>query len=81
MLQKKEMVCCGIVERRVKMFGLSGSECLLYGGIAVMAAAVLAAAASIVVFRITGKKIARVLDEEYGIGTLRGRYGQVKCRR
>ena len=63
------------------MFGLSGSECLLYGGAATMVVAMLAAVVSIVVFRITGKKLRQILDDEYGIGELRGRYGHVKCRK
>lgn len=48
------------------MFGLSGSELLLYGGIAVMAAAALAAVLGAVVFRVTGKKLKKKLTEEYG---------------
>lgn len=48
------------------MFGLSGSECLLYGGIAIMAAAAIAAIACIIIFRITGRKIKRTLEREYG---------------
>lgn len=48
------------------MAGLSGSEMLLYGGIAVMAAAVVAAVICIVVFRCTGRKLKAMLEEKYG---------------
>lgn len=48
------------------MFGLSGSELLLYGGVTAMAVAVLLAIISIVVFRCTGKKLKAKLIKEYG---------------
>lgn len=48
------------------LFGLSVSEWLLYGGLAVMAAAVTASIVCVFVFRAAGKKIKRVLEREYG---------------
>lgn len=48
------------------MFYLSESELLLYGGLLIMSAAVLLAALSIVIFCITGRRIRRKLEEEYG---------------
>lgn len=48
------------------MFNISGSELLLYGGIAIMAAAAIAAAAAGVLFMIKGKKLRQKLEQEYG---------------
>jgi len=45
---------------------LSVSELLLYGGIAVMAAAVVITAAGILVFTLTGRKLDDRLEREYG---------------
>ncbi len=43
-----------------------GSEFLFYGGIALMAVTAMAAIISVIVFRITGKKIKDTLEGEYG---------------
>lgn len=48
------------------MFGLSESECFLYGGIAVMAAAGILAALCIVIFICTGRRLKKRLEQEYG---------------
>lgn len=48
------------------MFGLSGSELLFLGGIAVMALAVLSGFISVVVFRFTGRNLREKLEREYG---------------
>lgn len=48
------------------MDSLSSSELLLYIGEAVMGLATVSAAACIIIFRITGKKIKRILEQEYG---------------
>lgn len=48
------------------MSGLSGSELLFYGGIAVMAGAVAAALLCAVLFAVTGRRLKRKLEEEYG---------------
>ena len=48
------------------MVGLSGSEMLLYGGIALMAVAVVAAIVCVVVFRCTGRKLKSTLQQKYG---------------
>ncbi len=45
---------------------LSVSEGLLYGGIAAMATAVVIVAAGIVIFTLTGIKLKKKLEEEYG---------------
>lgn len=45
---------------------LSESELLFYGGIVIMAAAGLLAAVSAAVFTVTGKKIRKKLEQEYG---------------
>ena len=47
------------------------SESLLYGGIAAMAAAAVIAAAGIVIFTVTGRKLRRKLEEEYGKPSVR----------
>ncbi len=49
-----------------KMLGLSGSEMLFYGGIAVMASAGILAVLSMIIFTLTGKKLRRKLEQEYG---------------
>jgi len=48
------------------MFGLSGSEALFYGGIGIMAVAAVLALVCLVVFLLTGKRIKRKLEQEYG---------------
>ena len=48
------------------MVGLSGSEILLYGGIAVMAVAVAVAVVCVVIFRCTGRKLKSTLEQKYG---------------
>lgn len=48
------------------MNGLSQSETLMYIGIAVMVLACILAVASIIIFTITGRKIKRKLNKEYG---------------
>lgn len=48
------------------MLGLSESEMLLYGGIAVMALAGVLAVLCVIVFTLTGRKIRRKLRQEYG---------------
>lgn len=45
---------------------LSTSELLLYGGIIVMAAAVIFSVVCIVIFKSTGKKIRDMMEREYG---------------
>lgn len=42
------------------------SQLLLWGGAAVMAASVLAGLASAVILRLTGKRLRRRLEEEFG---------------
>lgn len=49
----------------IKM-NLSVSERLLYGGITAMAAVAVIVAAGIVIFTITGRKLRKKLEEEYG---------------
>lgn len=48
------------------MLGLSVSEWLLYGGIAVMLGVLLLAVLSIVFFRVRGRKLKERLEQEYG---------------
>ena len=48
------------------MLNWSGSELLLYGGIAIMGLAVLFTAVSGIIFFLTGKKLKKKLEEEYG---------------
>lgn len=48
------------------MFGLSESELFLYGGIAAMAAAGVLLALCIIIFTITGKRLKKKLEQEYG---------------
>lgn len=48
------------------MLGLSGSELLFYGGLATMGAAVAAALLCIVIFRVSGRKLKKKLEQEYG---------------
>lgn len=48
------------------MFGLSGSELLLYGGLCIMAGTLLTALISVVVFIRAGKKLKEKLSQEYG---------------
>ncbi len=48
------------------MWGLSGSELLFRGGVAVMAAAGVLGIVSVVVFTLTGRTLRAKLDQEYG---------------
>lgn len=48
------------------MFGLLESEFWLYGGIAIMAAVCVLAVLCTVIFVITGKRLKRKLEQEYG---------------
>ena len=53
-------------ERMYKMMGLSMGELLFYAGIACIGFAVCFAIVSACIFRITGKKLNKKLDELYG---------------
>lgn len=48
------------------MFGLSGSELLFYGGLAIMVIAVLLAMVCAVLFRLSGRRLKKKLEQEYG---------------
>ncbi len=48
------------------MFGWRGSEMLFYGGIAVMGTVGLLAAVSIAIFTLTGRRLKKKLEQEYG---------------
>ena len=48
------------------MSDLSGSELLLYGGLAVMAVSVVAAVVCLLVFTSTGRKLKKKMEREYG---------------
>lgn len=48
------------------MSGLSASQLLFYGSIGVMALTVLAAVLAGVVFTLSGRRLRRKLEEEYG---------------
>lgn len=48
------------------MLGISESELLLYSGIVLMAAAILLALLSIIIFVMTGRQIRKKLEQEYG---------------
>ena len=48
------------------MSGLSGSEVLFYGGLAAMGAAAAGALLCIVIFRVSGRKLKKKLEQEYG---------------
>ena len=48
------------------IFGLSVSELLFYGGLVIMAAAVLAMVICTLIFTFTGRKLKRKLEQEYG---------------
>ena len=48
------------------IFGLSVSELLFYGGLVIMAAAVLAMVICTVIFTFAGRKLKRKLEQEYG---------------
>ena len=50
----------------MELFGLSSSEMLLYGGIALMIVVFVLAILCGVVFRITGQRIRKNLEQEYG---------------
>ena len=52
--------------RELRMLGLSGSEWLFYGGIAVMAAAGVLGMLSVIVFTLTGRALRDRLEQEYG---------------
>jgi len=49
-----------------EMFGWTQSEMLLYGGITIMAAAGVLTVVCIVVFTLTGRKLKKELEQEYG---------------
>ncbi len=49
-----------------RKMNLSVSEWLLYGGIGIMAAAAVIVAAGVAAFTLTGRKLGRKLEEEYG---------------
>lgn len=48
------------------MLHLSSSEMLLYGGVAIMLAAVVSAAITTAIFKLTGKRLKEKLEKEYG---------------
>lgn len=48
------------------MVGLSSSEIIFYGGIAVMAAAGVLSVICAIVFLMTGKRLKKRLEQEYG---------------
>ncbi len=48
------------------MICLSESELLFYGGIVIMSAAAVLAVAGTVIFYITGRKLKKNLEKEYG---------------
>ncbi|MBQ9717802.1 MAG: hypothetical protein IJV76_07395 [Clostridia bacterium] len=48
------------------MLGLNSSELILYAGAGVMAAAVLLFLIALIVHRISGRKLRRKLEREYG---------------
>ncbi len=48
------------------MFGWTTSELLFYCGIGIMILAAIAGAVSVIVFRVTGKRIKKNLEREYG---------------
>ncbi len=48
------------------MLRLSGSEMLLYGGVAIMLAAVVSAAITTAIFKLAGKRLREKLEKEYG---------------
>ncbi|MCI9143769.1 MAG: hypothetical protein HFH87_14345 [Lachnospiraceae bacterium] len=48
------------------MNGLTPSEIMFYGGIAVMCLTAVAAVCCVILFKITGKKIRKILEQEYG---------------
>ncbi len=48
------------------MWRLSGSELLLYGGIVCMGAAAVTGVVAVVIFTVTGRKLRRKLEQEYG---------------
>ena len=52
------------------IFGLSVSELLFYGGLVIMAAAVLAMVICTVIFTFTGRKLKRKLEQEYGLSLI-----------
>lgn len=53
-------------EEVVVMLGLSESELFLYGGIAAMLVAGILLVLCIVIFSITGKRLKKKLEQEYG---------------
>lgn len=48
------------------MTGWTQSELFLYGGIALMGAACALGAVSVLIFRITGKRLKKKLEQDYG---------------
>lgn len=51
---------------KIVMVGLSSSELIFYGGIAVMAAAGVLAVICVILFCFTGKRLKKRLEQEYG---------------
>ncbi|MCD7836421.1 MAG: hypothetical protein LUG83_07210 [Lachnospiraceae bacterium] len=49
------------------MSGLSESEILLYAGLAIMAAALILTVGCVVVYTVTGRRLKRKLNREYGV--------------
>lgn len=50
----------------IVIFGLSVSIFLFYGGLGIMAAAAIAMVVCAVIFTVTGRKLKRKLEQEYG---------------
>ena len=48
------------------MAGLSGNELLFYGGIVVLALAAAGGAGAIALFAVSGRRLRKRLEEEYG---------------
>ena len=69
-LNKKAYSIMDISARRNAQTGLKMnlpiSEKLLYGGISAMAAVAVLAVAGIIIFTLTGKKLRKKLEKEYG---------------
>lgn len=50
----------------MESLGLSGSQWLFYGGLALMAAAVILGLACLAVLLFTGRRLKKKLEDEYG---------------
>lgn len=55
-----------MAKKRWKMLNLSQSQLLLWGGIAVMAISVVTGIISMALFMVTGRKLKKKLEKEYG---------------